>query len=186
MVKRIRTNKGVLVNYDDYVASLRNQYNTLMAAKEKDLAAIAKVQDEFFALLLWRGDEEEISSEKIERAVENSKNDPRHQAASNVFADFVKGKEQQLQDQKENPKVPPYLKETWPYFFAALKTDDDKELMLGLINTGHTENEINHRAAVIAEMCGKVLDLKDKDLAPKSEDEARTFIQNNWALLHMG
>ena len=69
MVKQIRTKAGELVNYDDYVASLRNQYDTLIAAEEKDLDAITKVQDEFFALLLWRGDEEEISSEDIERAV---------------------------------------------------------------------------------------------------------------------
>ena len=186
MVKRIRTKKGDVVNYDDYVASLRNQYNTLLAAEERDLDAITKVQDEFFAVLLWRGDEEEISSEDIERVVKYSRENPQRQAAAGDFVNFVQRKEQQLQIQKENPKVPPYLKEIWPYFYAALKTKDEKNFMLGLISSDYTEKSINSRAAIIAEMCGKVLDLKDKDLVPKSEDEARTFIQNNWALLHMG
>lgn len=186
MVKQIRTKAGELVKYDDYVASLRNQYDTLIAAEEKDLDAITKVQDEFFALLLWRGDEEEISSEDIERVVKYSRENPQRQAAAGDFVDFVKRKEQQLQQQKENPKVPPYLKEIWPYFYAALKTKEEKDLMLGLISSDYAEKSINSRAAIIAEMCGKVLDIRDKDLVPKSEDEARTFIQNNWALLHMG
>lgn len=179
MLKRIKTKKGQVVPLQEYIGMLQNEYSDLMAAENKDIAKITKVQDEYYALLLWGGQEEEIKEKDLESFVKTNAQQPRDQNRAAGF--FIKDKERQLVSNKD---VPFYLQKVWPYFY---NTQSKKyKAALAEAVCGYEEKHIEKRANIISEMCKMVLALKDEDLLVQNEESARIYIQTNWEVLHIG
>lgn len=181
MPKRIKTKKGNVVEFNDYISMLKNQYKMLMAEEKIDTAAARKVQDTYYALLLWNGDAGEINEKDLENVVKQSRSKKSERQRFIDAVDEIKTKERGLE---KYPEVPNYLKKVWPYYYTTLD-NSTQDRYSDLIN-GYNTERIVARANIISNMCDDILKLRDEDLVPKSEEEARSFILRNWALLHAG
>lgn len=181
MPKRIKTKKGNVVEFNDYISMLKNQYKMLIAKEKIDTAAVKKVQDTYYALLLWNGDADEINEKDLENVVKQNQSKEVDRRKFINAGNEIKAKESDLE---KNLSVPNYLKKVWPYYYDTLNRND-QTLYSDRIN-GYDADRIINRANIISNMCEDILSLNDEDLVPKSEEEARSFILRKWPLLHAG
>ena len=181
MPKRIKTKKGNVVEFNDYISMLKNQYKMLMAEEKIDTAAARKVQDTYYALLLWNGEDNEISEADLDNVVKQSKGKNVNRQPYADAVQQIKRKEAALE---KDQNVPYYLKKIWPYYYATLDTNT-KEIYNQFIGKYNVDG-VGGRANIISNLCDSILKIRDEALVPKTEEEARRTILSNWALLHAG
>lgn len=169
--------------YQEYINELRAACDNLRNDPERE-ESFLRAKDMLFAALLYNGSEEELSENQLSSmAKEQNK-----RGVVNQNVEVLKALSEKEEKLIYKYGLPDYLQKIHSYGLDYSESEEAKKFNGEFEAKAAKYNNAGMycRADFVTKSIQKVLDLRDEDLVPKNEAEARQYILENYHALHLG